>query len=125
MKASKRDRGTRPRRTSADVGLGLTHELGARPQVRQLAGDAIDVKTSAGIASVRTALGLTLEEFGVFLGVAKFTVSRWESGRSSPQWVHTRQLREIADRLANDRAKTQEAARKALRIYTRFLELSG
>jgi len=50
----------------------------------------IDVK------KMRQRLGLTQDEFAVKLGVAPFTVRRWESGKTKPSRMAQKLLLEIA-----------------------------
>ena len=49
----------------------------------------IDVK------KLREKLGLTQDEFAVKLGVAPFTIRRWESGKTKPSRMAQRLLEEI------------------------------
>ena len=49
----------------------------------------IDVK------ELRKQLGLTQDEFAVKLGVAPYTVRRWESGKTQPSRMAKRLLMEI------------------------------
>jgi len=52
----------------------------------------IDVK------KFRQKLGLTQDEFAVKLGVAPFTVRRWESGKTKPSRMAQMLLRELKRR---------------------------
>jgi len=47
------------------------------------------------IKKFREKLGLTQDEFAVKLGVAPFTVRRWESGKTKPSRMAQKLLTEI------------------------------
>jgi len=47
------------------------------------------------IKKLREKLGLTQAEFAVSLGVAEYTVRRWESGAASPSRLARRAIEEV------------------------------
>ena len=47
------------------------------------------------IKKLRKKLGLTQAEFAVRLGVAEYTVRRWESGATSPSRLARRAIEEV------------------------------
>ena len=47
------------------------------------------------VKELRKRLGLTQDEFAVQLGVAPFTVRRWESGKTKPSRMAQKLLKEI------------------------------
>ena len=65
-----------------------------------------DEITPGFIVSLREAVGLTQEQFGKQLGVAKTTVSRWERGRMRPS----------AEKIAAMRRLQRHARKRGVRI---------
>jgi DNA-binding transcriptional regulator YiaG len=54
--------------------------------------------TPGFIISLREAMGLTQEQFGIKLGVSKMTVSRWECGRMRPSTLTAAAIRNLQAR---------------------------
>jgi DNA-binding transcriptional regulator YiaG len=56
--------------------------------------------TSTQVKALRTALGLTQEEFASLIDVSVFTISKWESGkpnRPTPSKVFVKAMERIAE----------------------------
>ena len=56
--------------------------------------------TSKEIKELRTGLGLTQLQFAYKLGVAEYTVRRWEDGTSRPSPLSRRELAKVNKQLA-------------------------
>jgi DNA-binding transcriptional regulator YiaG len=67
--------------------------------------------TPGFIISLREALGLTQDQFGRKLGVAKMTVSRWECGRMRPSPPMTAAIRRLQARAQHDGVKIDGESR--------------
>ncbi len=57
--------------------------------------EASKATTAEMIKQLRTAAGLTQEQFAARLGVTFSTVNRWENGRGSPTPLARRRLEEL------------------------------
>jgi DNA-binding XRE family transcriptional regulator len=68
--------------------------------------------TPGFIISLREALGLTQDQFGRKLGVAKMTVSRWECGRMRPSPSMTAAIRALQARVQYEGVKIDGEARR-------------
>lgn len=55
--------------------------------------DAVSARET--LKRLRSKLGLTQEEFAARIGVTVSTVNRWENGRSAPQRLSMRRIREL------------------------------
>ena len=55
----------------------------------------IDAKQGTNIRKLRDKLNLTQDEFADLIGVAVFTVSRWERGKSRPRPIHRKKMERL------------------------------
>ena len=55
--------------------------------------------TSKMVKEVRTALGLTQEQFAAKIGVTVTTVNRWENDRGKPYPLAMRQLKKLQQKI--------------------------
>ncbi len=59
--------------------------------------------TSKMVKEVRTALGLTQEQFAAKIGVTVTTVNRWENDRGKPYPLAMRQLKKLQQKIKRNK----------------------
>ena len=57
-----------------------------------------DNELARKIKGLRSKMGLTQEQFAAKVGVTFSTVNRWESGKSKPSPLATKQIEELMER---------------------------